>query len=163
MGNVLGRPLAMKALILNYNVDFLASLFENAIFIHSSREPLANIASGLDARRRQYGSIDPWCSFKIREYPQLKELTPHEQVAGQIHYINDTVEKGLSQLPEHRRVAVDYEAFCHKPAVYYHYLRERLALFGHEFPMTYDGPGHFDVTRKAISDPAIIAAWSKFN
>lgn len=162
VARVLGRPLAMKAMILSHNIDYLAGLFDNAIFVHTCREPLANIASGLDARRRQYGDIDTWYSFKIPEYEQLKSLSPHEQVAGQVFHINRAVEEGLSHLSDERKLVVEYEAFCRSPEYYYRQLRDRLASLGCAIPEAYNGPVEFDTTRKQVDDPLIAQAWSRF-
>ncbi len=157
------RPLVMKAMILNHNIDFLSNLFDNAIFIQTRRDPLANIASALDARQRQYGNVDQWYSFKLPQYPQLVSRSPHEQVAGQIYYINRDVDEGMRSVPEQRRLIVDYEGFCANPESYYHQLRFRLAELGYEIPGTYSGPQAFEVTREKVGDPQITEAWAKFD
>lgn len=157
------KPLVMKALILNYNIDLLERLFKNSIFIYSKREPLSNIASGLNARQRQYGNIEQWYSFKIPEYHQLKARDPYTQVAGQIYHINHAVQKGLAEVPEQRKLTIQYEEFCQHPEYFYHELRQRLAILGHRSPPKYTGPEAFKPTRRAVTDPAIISAWSIFN
>ena len=156
------KPLVMKGLILNYNIDFLERLFTNSLFIYSRREPLANIASAVNARLRQYGNVDQWYSFKIPEYPQLSQLEPYAQVAGQIYHINRAVEAGLEQLPAHRRMTVDYEDFCRNPSRYYAELRDRLAALGHELEPEYSGPEAFEASRTKVTDPAVIEAYSRF-
>ena len=42
-----------------------------------------------------------WYSFKIKEYPQLKDLDPLESVAGQVFAINSHIEKSFSLLMKH--------------------------------------------------------------
>ena len=37
--NVFEKPLALKGMILNYNIDFLDQIFRNALFIHIKRDP----------------------------------------------------------------------------------------------------------------------------
>lgn len=119
LANLFEKPLAMKAMIMNQNIPDLAAQFENALFVWLRRDPVFNIQSALEARIRQYGNLHTWYSFRIREYPQLKDLEPLESVAGQIEAINRSVEQGFASLPENRRLVVDYEDFCERPEHYF--------------------------------------------
>ncbi len=148
MMNVFQKPMALKAMILNYNIDYLDRLFENAIFIHTKRDPITNIESALNARERQLGSIEKWYSFKIPEYHELKKLKPYEQVAGQIHYINKAVEAGLTRVEEHKKITVQYEYFCENPKETYHELCRKLGLNGFDVNQNYKLKEHFKITRR---------------
>ncbi|WP_197029737.1 MULTISPECIES: sulfotransferase [unclassified Halomonas] len=163
MMNVFQKPLALKGMILNYNIDFLDNLFEKAIFIHAKRDPLANIESALKARERQLGSIDKWYSFKIPEYYDLLKLDPHEQVAGQIYYINKSIESGLKKVSQHKQMTVQYEDFCKNPAAIYSELKDKLSLNGYNLDDSYGLQSEFDVSRKKVVDEKILDAWKKFN
>ena len=101
LANIFEKPFAMKGMIMNQNIPDLAEQFDKSLFIWIRRDPIFNIQSALEARKRQYGDVKNWYSFKIKEYPQLKNLDPLESVAGQIAAINRSVEQGLSSLPEH--------------------------------------------------------------
>ena len=160
--DVFQKPFALKGMILNYNIDFLDKLFSKAIFIHVKRDPLTNIESALKARERQLGSIKEWYSFKFPEYHELKKLTPHEQVAGQIYYINKTVESGLEDVVEHKKMVVSYEEFCTDPEKFYNELVEKLKVQGCNVNQEYCGEKFFTVTRKSITDMNIINAYKKF-
>lgn len=138
----------MKVLLLNYNIDFLDKLFEKAIFIHIKRDPLTNIASALDARKRQLGSIEKWYSFKIPEYNELKKLNPYEQVAGQIHYINKAVENSLTNVAEHKKMTVNYEDFCAAPTEVYELLCKKLMQNDYKVEGEYGLQGSFEITRR---------------
>jgi len=162
MMNVFQKPMALKAMILNYNIDFLDQLFEKAIFIHTKRDPLTNIESALKARERQLGSIDEWYSFKIPEYHELKNLNPYEQVAGQIYYINKAVEKGLAKIKEHKKITVQYEDFCDNPKKFYDDLCSKLELNNFKVTTNYNLSEKFEVTRKTVSDENIIKAFNQF-
>ena len=162
MMNVFQKPLALKGIILNYNIDFLDKLFDKAIFIHTKRDPLTNIASGLKAREKQLGSIDKWYSFKIPEYPELIKLDPYEQVAGQVYHINKAVEEGLSKVAEHKKMTVEYESFCKDPKAVFDELKDKLAANGYTVGIEYSQQASFKVTRKNIGDEKIINAYSKF-
>jgi hypothetical protein len=162
MMHVFQKPMALKAMILNYNIDFLDKLFEKAIFIHTKRDPLTNIASALNAREKQLGSIDEWYSFKIPEYYDLKKLNPYEQVAGQIYHINNAIEAGLSRVAEHKKITVNYEAFCESPSKVYKLLCEKLMQNGFEIDKDYQLQNKFQITRRKISDKNILDAFNLF-
>jgi len=162
MIDVFQKPMALKAMILNYNIDFLDQLFENAIFIHTKRDPLTNIASALDARERQLGSIDEWYSFKIPEYYELKKLNPYEQVAGQIYHINKAVEDGLANVAEHKKMTVQYEYFCENPETVYESLCNKLRENSFGVSEPYSGQERFQFTRTEMNDKDILDAFNLF-
>lgn len=124
--NIFEKPFAMKAMIMNQNIPQLAEQFDKALFIWIRRDPIFNIQSALEARKRQYGDITTWYSFKIKEYPQLKDLDPLESVAGQISAINHSVEQGIEGLPEHKKLVVQYEEFCKRPEYYFNQIIDRI-------------------------------------
>lgn len=155
------QPFALKAMIMNYSLPFLNSLFEKVIFVQLKRDPLTNIASGLAARKKQLGSIDKWYSFKFPEYAKLKNMSPYEQVAGQIYYINKAVDEGMKQIPQHKKLIVQYEEFCRSPAKVYSELVKKLNEHGVDMKPEYDGISQFNVTRGVISDPQIIDAYQR--
>ena len=146
VSQVLQKPFALKGMILNYNIPFLDSLFDRALFIQTYRDPVANVASVLDARKRQYGDEDTWYSFRIPEYPELAGLDALHQCAGQVAYINGAVSRGLSQVDESRKLLVEYERFCERPAAVYEELLSKLALSPRDYP--YRGAVRFEPGRE---------------
>ena len=158
---VFGKPFALKGMILNYNIPYLDSIFKNALFVQIKRDPVTNVASILDARKRQLGSEKEWYSFKIPEYPQLKDLDPITQSAGQLHYINKAVSLGMSNLDEGRRLVVQYESFCQNPVATYAQLVEKLGL---DTRPDYRGPERFSLSRSydLPQRDGILNALSKF-
>ncbi|WP_301774457.1 sulfotransferase [Pseudidiomarina terrestris] len=130
LANIFEKPFAMKGMIMNQNIPELAEQFDKALFIWIRRDPVFNIQSALEARKRQFGDINTWYSFKIKEYPQLKDLKPLESVAGQIAAINTSVERGLSGLPDHKKLVIPYEDFCKRPEHYYSEITRRLVEQG---------------------------------
>jgi hypothetical protein len=131
-----GRPFALKAMIANWNIALLDKLFPKAVFLHVRRDPRFNAQSLLEARARFFGDVRRWYSFRPPEYPFLRELSPEEQVAGQVLCTRRAVEQALSALPSARRVTVDYEAFCADPRVVLAALRERLSCQGFDATRT---------------------------
>ena len=144
---VFEKPFALKGMILNYNISFLDSLFENVLFVQLKRDPVSNVASILDARRRQLGDEKQWYSFKIPEYEQLQGLDAITQSAGQLYYINKAVDKGMNEVDESRKLVINYEDFCSNPKRVFLDIQERL---GYEPPI-YRGPNSFTRTRKVIN------------
>jgi len=142
---VFGKPFALKSMILNYNIPFLDAIFKKAIFIQIKRNPVMNVASILEARKRQLGSEKEWYSFKIPEYQKLKNLEPVTQSAGQLHYINTAVTKGITTVDESRKLVLQYEDFCENPRQVYEKLVEKLGVT--ESNMAYQGPEQFELTR----------------
>lgn len=141
---VFGKPFALKAMILNYNIPFLDAVFEKALFVQVKRDPVTNVASILEARKRQLGSEREWYSFKIPEYPRLKDLDPISQSAGQLHYINKAVTQGMATVKESRKLVVQYEDFCRNPRGVFDQLTKKLRI---DHTDKYRGPEQFKRTR----------------
>lgn len=139
------KPFALKAMILNYNIAFLDAVFAKALFVQIRRDPVTNVASMLDARKRQLGSEKEWYSFRIREYGQLENLDPIRQVAGQLHYINKAVTQGMAAVDRSRKLVVEYEQFCRDPGAVLRQLVEKLGI--DESALEFRGPRRFTPTR----------------
>ena len=144
---VFGKPFALKSMILNYNIPFLDAIFKKALFVQIRRDPVSNVASILEARRRQMGSENEWYSFKIAEYPQLKDLDPITQSAGQLHYINKAVTRGMAVVEESRKLVVQYEEFCQNPKHIFELFLEKPGM--ETCANSYSGPGQFHLTRRS--------------
>ena len=166
LANVFERPFALKAMIMNQNIPALSARFDHALFVHIHRDPVFNIQSALEARKRQYGDIRRWYSFRIREYPDLKDLDPLESVAGQIAAINRSIEIGMRSVPAQRRLTIAYEDFCKDPRSCHEKLKAKLCDMGPSTGLpSYDGPGSFHATNqwrlKEYSQQEAEAAWSR--
>jgi len=142
---VFSKPFALKGMILNYNIRFLDAIFKKAIFVQIRRDPATNVASILEARKRQLSSENEWYSFKIPEYPQLSNLDAITQSAGQLHYINKAVTQGMETVEETRKLVVQYEEFCQGPRHVYEQLIQKLEIGG--LAKDYSGPEQFRLTR----------------
>ena len=156
------QPLAMKAIILQYNIPALARAVPSSVFFFVRRSPFYNVQSLLEAREKFYGTRSKWYSVEPPEYEALRRLDPVAQVVGQIHDTNRCLEEALASLPPERALAVDYEHLCRDPAGAWRRLGERLRAMGHELP-EYSGPESFEVMNRLRVDredaAAIVAAW----
>lgn len=141
--DVFGKPFAAKGMLFNYNIPLLDSIMDRVLFVRMRRDAAANVASVLEARRRQFGTDTAWYSFMIPEYAKVENLDPVEQVTGQVYFMDHAVETGLSTVAEERKLVVDYEEFCTDPEKVYHAVASRL---GAE-ERNYSGPRRFSVSR----------------
>lgn len=146
--DVFRKPFAAKGMLFNYNIPFLDSVFDKVLFIQIKRDPVTNVASVLEARSRQLGSEAAWYSFKIPEYDQLKDLDPVAQAAGQVHYINKAVTRGLESGAISRKMVVQYEHFCERPEAVYMKVLEKLGLER----LPYQGEHRFRLSRERNPD-----------
>jgi hypothetical protein len=165
LANIFEKPFAMKGMIMNQNIPELSEQFEKFLFIWIRRDPLFNIQSALEARKRQYGDINTWYSFKIKEYPDLKDLDPLESVAGQIAAINHSVEQGIAALPDSNKLVIQYEDFCQRPEYYYREIVSRIRNQGginSEQVQEYSGAENFSSSNQwrleeyTLKDAALI-------
>lgn len=113
--SVFDRPLLLKNLVCSFHIGFLAQTLPRAIFVHCRRDPVYAAQSILLARMKYHGGRDAWFSVKPAEYKRLRTLPYPEQIAGQIYYTRQAVERLFQALPESRALDVDYEALCREP------------------------------------------------
>lgn len=139
----LEKPLAMKGMYLNWNIPFLDSIFDKALFVHVKRDPLYVIQSLLESRQKFFGAEEKWYSVRPLEYAWLKDRGPVTQAAGQVYYTCKAVEAGMTQVAEARRLMVDYERFCESPAETWDAIRSRMAAQGYSLNGVYRGAGDF--------------------
>lgn len=110
------KPLLMKGLLLNYDLDSLAEKIKSSFFIYIYRDEIDNAFSLLQTRKKFFGCVDKWYSAKPEQYPVLKNMDIYNQVAGQVICTNDAISKGLSSVSTDRQVSISYETFCNDPA-----------------------------------------------
>jgi len=162
-----GKPLALKGLIINWNIPFLSSILDKVLFIHVTRHPLYNAQSLLEARTSFFGNQRQWYSFKPREYDDLKDLNPYEQVASQVYFTNRAIEKGLAQIDNSRWMKISYEEFCDAPAEVFKHILEKLAQQGFLVKWSYTGVKNFQSTNQIrLSEKdfnEIIRAWENIS
>lgn len=145
---VFDKPLAMKGLMINWNIPFIRNLFPHVIFVYIKRDPVFNAQSLMEAREKFLGDRNEWYSFKPVEYPILEQLDPFKQVAGQVYYTNRAIEQGLSQVDSRNWIKVKYEKFCEAPELVYQQLREKFALHDYNLSPEYVGPKYFESTNQ---------------
>ena len=145
-------PWAMKGIILQYNLKFLAAILEKVLFVHIKRDLIDNARSLLKAREQYYGSTKTWFSVRPPAYAQLLSGSPEEQVVGQVHLTNASIEKESKTIAKSRFLSVDYQAFCRNPEEVYHAIQERLQDQAYLLPTDYCGAKQFDAQSYSVKD-----------
>lgn len=162
----LGKPVVMKAMMLNWNIPFLDSTFPHVLFVHVRRDPLFTMQSLLEARVRFFGTEDGWYSFKPPEFDRLARGDAVTQVAGQVHFTRTAVEEGLARVDPARKVMVDYERLCSDPRGVWQEIVTAYEKQGfYDLPREYQGPARFElvdsvrVSRERWNE--ITSAWER--
>lgn len=119
-------PLVMKAMILNWHLDFLAKLNKQFYILYIKRDLLYNAQSLLKARENFFGNLEEWYSFKPPNYPKLKSLSPEEQVINQVLSTNSAIENSIAKINPERVFEINYETFCSQPISVLKLINERV-------------------------------------
>jgi hypothetical protein len=146
--HVFKKPFAMKGMILEQNIPFLASIFEKIVFLNLRRHPFFNIQSLLESRLKFFGDITKWYSIRPKQYNELIKLDPIKQVAGQVYYKNMAVKVGLSKIDRTKYLNVDYEKFCENPQLFFNKIREKYQEQGEMVKWEYNGPERYNSANK---------------
>jgi len=153
------RPLLLKAMILNWNLDWVARTLPRALVLHVRRDDLAAARSLLAARREFSGDERRWYSFRPPAWTRLRDLDPLRQVAGQALHTRLDVEAGLAAFPADRQLTLDYDALCADPAACHARVASLLEAHGVALP-PYDGPVAFPRAPRA-ADPHLDDALAR--
>ena len=86
------------------------------------------------------------------EYVFLKDYNVYTQLAGQVYYTNQYIEKTLLKIPKPNRLVVSFEAFCRNPSKLYEQVMRKLNQLGYQGGKTYMGPRSFQPTGKEYPD-----------
>jgi hypothetical protein len=121
---VLGRPLALKAMIASWELGWVADLLPQAVFVDLQRDPLEVMASLLRARVLHGGDRQRWYAFAVPGLPRPSGLGPELEVAVQVRAMRCAIESSLATLPGERVVRVEHRAWRADPAA----VQRRLAV-----------------------------------
>ena len=114
--NVFDKTVVFKCPLGNFFIPILKCL-KNVFFIDMRRHLLDTACSCWRVREERFGSVDTWWSLRPSNYALLKELPPAQQIAGQLLAIRNTIDKGLNDIEESRKIIVQYEHFTQKPEI----------------------------------------------
>ncbi len=164
--SVFDRPLAMKNVLLLYNLNCMRKCTGSSLVLYLKRDPIFIAQSLLLARENHYGRRDIWWSVKPKEYDQLKDMDVFHQVAGQVFFTKKAVEDALVQVPKEEQLTIEYESFCEAPESIYQKIVERYAELGCELPSGYIGEARFNCSREirlsSVDFDALTLAYNAF-
>ncbi|MCK5013923.1 MAG: sulfotransferase [Candidatus Omnitrophica bacterium] len=128
--SVFNKPFMSKGMMMQYNVAFFAEKLPELFFIHIKRDPSYVMQSVMMSRKKFYGTDQIWWSVKPKEYDLLSEMPPIYQVAGQVLYTMQAIERGLSVIDKSRKMICSYENLCENPKKIFKELQIKLAKYG---------------------------------
>jgi len=158
---VVGKPVATKALIAAWDLDWLAEVLPTAIFIDLRRDPLQTMRSLLRVRERHSGRRDRWYSFRLPDMSGIDAMSPELQVAVQVRRMRAAIDRGLGTLPPERVLSIDHAELCADPTAQWTRLRGWFALHGPPDALPQVHPDASPPFRpsSAVTNPALIDAW----
>lgn len=142
-----GLPLAMKGMIANFDIRFLAEVSPRFLFVNISRSLKETIASILRSRVAYAGNEESWWSFKPPGYQDWLNWSPVEQVAAQVLTTRKHIEDAFQAIDKNRYININYERFCKTPAEAARSLRTLLAPHGIEIPVEAFQEHPYDIRR----------------
>lgn len=150
-GHGLGRAVAMKGLLLQYELDWFRG-HDHVLLIHVYRNEIANACSILKHREKVAGDRNEWISVRPPEFTWLRDLPATQQVAGQVFFTNRWIQRQLTELPISQSLSVSHEEFCEAPNHLYEHVRNWLVGQGWDDIGPYDGPRHFIPSSTHLAD-----------
>lgn len=138
------KALLLKALIMNWNIDYLNHILQKPLFLFIKRNEIHNMASLYKARKIFFDDPYRWYSFKPPEYETLKNEDVYMQLAGQVSCTNKRIEKTLKSIQPECNIVISYEKnLCEGPEELYNLILSQLRLQGHNVSQSYTGPSFF--------------------
>ncbi|MDW2309497.1 sulfotransferase [Vibrio sp. 1075] len=127
MESISNKPFMSKAMMLQYNVEFFNNNIPSLFFLYIKRDPMYVMQSIVTSRRKFYpGDETIWWSVKPKEYDILKSLPFLQQIAGQVFFTELAIESQLKNVPEDRKLIIDYEDLCSHPEKFLQQLEVKL-------------------------------------
>ncbi|GAA5521831.1 sulfotransferase [Aliifodinibius salicampi] len=148
------KPIAFKSFMLGWHARRMQKTLNKTCFVWIKRAPIDTALSLLDLRRSLFGTVDRWASFKPQNFEQLRDLTPWEQVAGQVYYLEKAYHKQIDQLPESNYLVLQYEDVCRDPLETITAIKSLINNNGAEVHLTADDPSPQQPSKKKGDDYA---------
>ena len=146
------KPFVTKAAMFKYNIPEFYAAIPKSIFLYIKRDPMLNMQSLLFARMKYFNDYNLWYGSKPKEYHKLRDLDIYSQIAGQVYFTNQSIEKAFERMPAGNKLVVDYERFCEDPGKFYEEVRDKYRLFGYDIKSSYNGPEKFSVSNTLTLD-----------
>lgn len=125
---VLEKPFITKAMMLQYNLFETSKKIPHSIFFYIKRDPVYVMQSIYQSRKKYFNDLTKWWSVMPKEYDILKEKSVYDQIAGQVYYTEQSIEKGLLKIPGKRKIIIQYEDFCNAPEQFIPIILDKYSL-----------------------------------
>ncbi len=112
---VFNKPVALKAIMLQYNIDLLKKIHKDFLILYIKRDPLFIMQSILNSRLKYYNDKNIWWSVKPKEYNNLIKKSWHHQIAGQVYYTEKAIIDGFNDINVCNKLVIEYEDLCSDP------------------------------------------------
>jgi hypothetical protein len=142
--SVFNKPFVTKAVLLEFNIPYFQKQLPNIMWTWIRRKPQFIMQSVLLARENYYGTREAWWSVKPKEYSSLKQMDIYHQIAGQVYFTDQAIERGLEAVSENNKIIVDYEAFCQNPNEIFGKVTDKYGILGTKLDSKKKGPSNFD-------------------
>ena len=144
MQNAFGKSLSFKNIYGAYHLGKMAEVLEKVIYVFIERDELDTAVSIRKAREKYYGHLDTWWSYTPVEYPQLKNLDPRDQIAGQIYFLKRGYNRQIKEAGLNNVVRIRYRDLCENPQSFLEQVRQMsLELYGADIPVKNQPPQQF--------------------
>lgn len=157
MDHAFGKPIAFKAMIMNWHVELLDEIFDKILHIHIHRDPIAHGVSILNARRAFFENIETWYAFQpMPEFKDNWPESPYHEIAAQVYLTNKVIADAFEKIAPERKLSITYEDFCADPGHFYSLISDKCVQQGSILPNEYAGEESF-----RASDKKRTADWDK--
>ncbi len=110
-----GCPVLFKNLYNSMRIHPLLEAFPHAIILVCERDHLDTGQSLFIGRKASGKNMQEWWSVPPRQYSEISDLCPEEQVILQSHYILEQINSDLEQYNSASVYRFKYEEFCKSP------------------------------------------------
>jgi len=124
----------LKGKMLQFNLDIITEIFENALIIFMNREEKFNIESILRARLEYYGDISKWFGGRPPDYDRITSMEPIDQAINQVRSINEHINFQLNKIDIKNKYILRYEDLCENTKDVYESISNKLKLLGYNIP-----------------------------
>ena len=112
--SVFGKPVFLKQLMLGFQASRIAKEIPFSKFVYIDRN-LTDIAkSTLRVRRRRYGRDDAWFGLKPKNFREIMELSPLEQIVGKMLGCRGKIRREADSIDPDRIIWITYNDLCNK-------------------------------------------------
>ena len=152
MAEAFGRPLVLKPFLLAWHIARLQTVMPKACFAWIRRDPLQTALSIVELRKKYTGSVETWVGLKPAEYAWLKNEPYWTQAAGQVHYVEKSIQSQIEAVGGRNVLTVDYEDLAENPRAVVRQIQELLGRNGFRPDSTAEPPASFTARRRTPQD-----------